>query len=138
MQIRVGPLWVLGFAIAILCSWCNEARAATPSVTINWTAPTVAADGTALTGAQAITGYQVWVSTTSIPDNVTGTPTATITGTATTITQSVAASPGDTIFARVKACNVQGCSVLTNQVSKALPISVPGPPTNVTITLNIG
>lgn len=133
MHIRTGS-WVLGFALAILCV---EARAATPSVTINWTAPTVATDGTALTGAQAITSYQVWVSTTSIPDNVATTPTVTITGTATTTTQTIGAAPGDTIYARVKACNAGGCSVLTAQASKVLPLSAPSPPTGVTITLNI-
>lgn len=136
MQIRVGSLWVFGFAIAILCSWCNEARAANPSVTINWTAPTLATDGTALTGAQAITSYQVWVSTAAIPDNITAAPTATVTS-GTTTTQSITANPGDTIFARVRACNAGGCSVLATQASKVLPIATPNPPTNVTITLNV-
>lgn len=113
------------------------ARAATTSATFAWTAPTTAIDGSALTGAQAITGYQVWVSTTSIPDNVSTAATALITGTATTTTQTVTANPGDTIFARVKACNSSGCGTLSNQVSKALPINLPNPPTSVTITINV-
>lgn len=136
MQIRTGSLWVLGFAFAILCSWCNEARAVTPSVTINWTAPTLAIDGSALTGSQVITSYQVWIATASIPDSVATAPTATVT-TGTTTTQSITASAGDTIFTRVKACNAGGCSVLSAQATKVLPLSVPNPPTSVTVTINI-
>lgn len=124
--------------LAPLFAVTSLAQAASPSVTISWTAPTQAADGSALTGAQAISSYQVWVSTTSIPDTVATAPTATITGTATTTTQTIGAAPGDTIFARVKACNAAGCSDLSNQVSKVLPLSLPRPPTSVTITLNVG
>jgi len=118
--------------LAVRCAY-----AATPSITVSWTAPTAAVDGSALTGAQAITSYQVWISTASIPDTVATAPTATVT-TGTTTTQTVTANPGDTVFARVKACNAGGCSVLTTQASKVLPLSTPNPPTNVTITLNIG
>jgi len=130
-------IW-LGAALLLMAVlvW-KIANAATPSVTLNWTAPTQATDGSPLTGAQAITSYQVWLSTATIPDNVTATPTATITGTATTTTQTVTVSPGGTIFARVKACNAAGCSVLSNEVTKLVPLTVPGPPTSVTITLNI-
>jgi len=135
---RVYSLLVIAVAlvaldfIAVRCAY-----AATPSVTVNWTAPTTAVDGTALTGAQAVTSYQVWIATTSIPDTVSTPPTATVT-TGTTTTQSVTANPGDTIFARVKACNAGGCSVLTAQASKTLPVGSPNPPTSVTITLTAG
>jgi hypothetical protein len=112
------------------------ARAATTSATFNWIAPTTAVDGSPLTGAQAITSYQIWIATSSIPDNVATAATATIT-TGTTTTQSITANPGDTIYARVKACNGAGCSVLSNQATKVIPLSVPGPPTSVTITLNV-
>lgn len=110
------------------------AHAAT--ATINWTAPATASDGSPLTGQQAITSYQVWVSTSTIPSTTATTPTATITGTATTTTQTVVASPGQTIFARVKACNVVGCSDFSIESSKALPLNVPGVPTTVTIQLS--
>lgn len=134
---RTPAVW-LGVAVLLLffVVW-KIAHAATTSVTVNWTAPTLATDGTALTGGQVITSYQVWVSTVSIPDNVTGTPTATITGTATTTTQAITATPGATIFARVKACNAAGCSVLSNQATTLVPLTIPNPPTNVTVTLNI-
>jgi hypothetical protein len=112
------------------------AHAAT--ATINWSAPTTASDGTSLTGAQAITSYQVWVSTATIPANTAMPPTATITGTATTTTQSITANPGATIYARVKACNSAGCSDFSVEATKVLPVTTPNPPTNVTITLVIG
>lgn len=108
------------------------------TATIAWSAPTVATDNTPLTGQQAVTSYQVWVSTSSIPTTTTAPATATVTGTATTTTQSITALPGATIFARVKACNSAGCSDFSVEASKALPVTVPNPPTNVTVTLVIG
>ena len=136
MKVRIGSLWTLGFALALLCSWVNVAHAATSSATFNWTAPTVALDGTPLTGAQAVTSYQIWVSTSSIPDNVATAATALV-STGTSTTQAITAAPGDTIYARVKACNSSGCGTISNQVTKVLPVSLPGPPTNVTITFNV-
>ncbi len=47
MQIRVGALWVFGFTLAILCSWCNEARAQTAG-TITFTAQTTTGVGSVL------------------------------------------------------------------------------------------
>jgi hypothetical protein len=112
------------------------AHAAT--ATIAWNAPTTATDSSPLTGAQAITSYQVWIATSSIASNTAAPPTATITGSATTTTQTVTASPGATIFARVKACNAAGCSDLSAEASKTLPLTVPNPPTNITVTIAIG
>jgi hypothetical protein len=107
------------------------------TVTVNWTAPTTAIDGSPLTGSQAITSYQVWLGTSSIAANTTSQPTATVTGSATATTQTVTASPGQTIFARVKACNSGGCSAMSAEASKLVPVSEPGVPTSVTITLQI-
>jgi len=121
--------------LALLCVLPVFAHAAT--ATINWTAPAVAVDGSALTGQQAITSYQVWVSTSSIPATSTATPTATITGTATTTTQTIGVSPGGTIYARVKACNAAGCSDFSAESSKTLPLSPPGVPTTVTVTISL-
>lgn len=119
--------------LALLCVLPAFAHAAT--ATISWTAPTTAVDGSALTGQQAITSYQVWVSTSTIPTNTTATATATLTATQTTTTQTVAATPGSSIYARVKACNAAGCSDFTNEAKTTLPVSVPGVPTSVTITI---
>jgi len=130
MKLRWLPLALIALFLPLF------AHAAT--ATINWTAPVAATDGSPLTGAQAITSYQVWVSTATIPSNTTMTPTATITGTATTTTQSITANPGATIFARVKACNSAGCSDFSAEASKALPVNVPGVPTSVTVTVQVG
>lgn len=114
------------------------ALASAATVTINWTAPTTAVDGSALTGQQAITSYQVWVSTATIPSTTTTQPTVTVTGTGTTTTQNIAVTPGGTLFARVKACNSAGCSDFSSESTKAVPVNVPGVPTNVTLTLQVG
>lgn len=131
MKTRALVTFVVLFALAPFF-----AHAAT--ATINWTAPTAAVDGSALTGQQAITSYQVWLSTSTIPGTTTSTPTVTITGTATTTTQTVTAAPGATLFARVKACNSVDCSDFSVESTKQLPLNTPGVPTSVTITLSAG
>ncbi len=109
--------------------------ASAAEVTVGWALPTTATDGTALTGAQALTSVQVFLAT-SANANMT-TPTATLTATSTTTTQTFSASPGQTIYARVKACNSAGCSAYSAEVAKPVPVTVPGVPTSVTITLVI-
>lgn len=111
------------------------AHAAT--ATISWTAPTTAVDGSPLTGAQAITSYQVWVSTSSIPTTTTTPPTTTVTSGATTTTQTIAVAAGGSVFARVKACNGVLCSDFSAQATATVPVSPPGVPTSVTITISI-
>jgi hypothetical protein len=123
--------------LALLVLALTPALTLAATVTVNWTAPTTAIDGSPLTGSQAITSYQVWLGTSSIAANTTSQPTATVTGSATTTTQTVTASPGQTIFARVKACNSGGCSAMSAEASKLVPVSEPGVPTSVTITLQI-
>jgi hypothetical protein len=123
--------------LALLVLALTPALTLAATVTVNWTAPTTAIDGSPLTGSQAITSYQVWLGTSSIAANTTSQPTATVTGSATATTQTVTASPGQTIFARVKACNSGGCSAMSAEASKLVPVSEPGVPTSVTITLQI-
>lgn len=106
------------------------------TATINWTSITTAFDGTTLPAAGVVTSYQVWVGTSPISSTTTATPTATVTGTATTTTQTLTANPGQTIYARVKACNAGGCSDFSAESSAAVPIPVPGVPTSVTIKIN--
>lgn len=123
------------FLLILLALFPVLAHAAT--ATVRWTAPTAASDGTPLTGEQAITSYQVWLSTATIPANTTAEPTATITGPATTTTQTITAAPGATIYARVKACNARSCGSFSAEVSTGMPVSPPGVPTNVTITITV-
>ncbi len=124
--------------VFVLAVFLFPLSALAATATVSWTAPTTAVDGTALTSAQAITSYQVWVATATISATTTAAPTATITGTATSTTQTITAAPGALIYARVKACNSAGCSDMSTEVSKAIPVNVPNPPTNLTITLVIG
>ena len=111
--------------------------ASAANITVNWVLPTTATDGTALTGSQALTSVQVFIATAPIADASTAAPTATLTATATTTNQVVTAAVGQTLYARIKACNSAGCSIFSNQASKVVPASVPGVPTSVTITLNV-
>jgi hypothetical protein len=113
------------------------ALASAASITVNWTAPTTAIDGSALTGPQALTSYQVWVSTSTIPTSTTAPATATLTGSVTTTTQTITAAPGATLYVRLKACNSGGCSDFSAEASKVLPVSAPGVPTTITITVNV-
>lgn len=122
--------------LALLCVLPVFAHAA-PSATIAWTAPTTAVDGSALTGAQALTNYQVWVSSSPILDTSTAPPTVTLSNTVTTTTQTVSVPAGGTVYARVKACIVQLCSAFSAQASMAVPLSAPGIPTSVTVTITV-
>lgn len=56
MRVRLTPLWVLGFALAILGSCINIAHA--ESVTVSWGPPVLNTDGTPLTN---LTGYRFYV-----------------------------------------------------------------------------
>lgn len=111
--------------------------ASAASLTGTWTLPLTAQDGTPLTGAQALTSVQVFIATAPIADSSTAAPTATLTASSTTTTQTVTAAAGQTLYLRVKACNSAGCSPFSVQASKVVPISVPGIPTSVTITINL-
>jgi|SRR5688572_3757492 len=106
-------------------------------INLNWTLPTTAENGTPLTGAQAITSIQVYLATATIPNNSGQAPTATLTGTPTTIVQPFVVNVGQTVFARLRACNSAGCSAFSAEKSILVPGSVPGVPTNVTITITI-
>jgi hypothetical protein len=123
--------------LAILFLLLLPGMAAAANITVSWTLPTTAVDGSPLTGSQALTSVQVFIATAPIADASTTAPTATLTATATTTNQVVTAAAGQTLYARIKACNSAGCSVFSNQATKLVPVSVPGVPTSVTITLNI-
>lgn len=133
--------YILGLALAAaMLTLClvniAQAQTAQRTVNISWTLPTSAADGTPLTGTQALTKVQVFLSTASIPDTTTMVPTAELTsGSATTTVQNFSVPVGGTLYARIKTCNVQGCSPLSTEATKPFPPAVPGVPTNVQITV---
>lgn len=107
-------------------------------VSVSWTNPTTANDGTALTGTQALTKLQVFAASAPIADASTMTPTLELGPTATTGTVTMTVPNRSTLYLRVKACNAIGCGGFSNQTTK--PVNVdqpPGVPTSVTFTITI-
>lgn len=101
---------------------------------VTWKLPTTAFDGTALTSP--VTKIQVWASTSSIPDNA-PTPTLEIPSAATSWKYTTTVPNGSTLYFRVKACNIGGCSDLSAQTSKAVTVLVPGVPTGIAVTVTV-
>lgn len=128
------------FLLALLLSAPFAVFAQAPPqavLTVNWTAPTTDDVGAPLTGVLALTRYEVYVSTSVVPDNA-AVPTATVNASLTTIVQQVQAHIGDTLHIRMKACNAKECSVFTSEATKVVPgTGVPSVPTNVTIDIQI-
>lgn len=132
---------ILGTVFALVAFlFVATAFAQTPpqrSVTLNWSLPITATDGSALTGVQALTKIQLFLGTATIP--TTATPTVELaSGTVITTTQSFNVPIGGSLFARVKACNAVGCSDFSTELKKDFPGNVPMPPTNFTVTINLG
>lgn len=123
-------------ALALLAmSGVAYAQNVTKQIRIDYTLPTVAEDGSPLTGEQALTKIQVFVSGAPIPVTSTAAPAAEATTLGTVINQSVTLPPGGTAYVRLKACNTKGCSVFSNESNVKFPLSVPGVPTNVVVTI---
>ena len=128
--------------LAVLClllpaiSWAQTVPA---TVTLEWALPTQNTNGTPIpaTGTGSLTKIQVWLATSPIPANTTSAPTVEITPVGTTTTRTVNVAPGGTVYARLKACNANLCSVFSNEVSAQIA-QQPGVPTNVTIRITIG
>ena len=129
-----------GVVCALLCAWVGMAHAQSvpPMVpaqaAVTWTLPTVATDGTPLTGSQAITKVQGFASIAPIPD-ATSAPTAEIDGAPTKWQYTTTAPNGSTLYFRVRACNIGGCAALSNQATKVIKVEVPGVATGVQVTI---
>jgi hypothetical protein len=127
-----------------LIPFLAEAQALTPSsiaLTIAWTAPTTGGGGTEpLTGINALTQYNVYASTTALT-TMPSMPTATSPANALTATGSISASPGQTVYVYVTACDQTGCSpfATAGTATYVIPVipAIPDPPAKVTITVNI-
>lgn len=114
-------------------------------VNIAWTLPTTGCtagvspcNNKPLTGADALTGVKVYVSTAPISDTTILAPVATLGPGVTTTTYTTNVTNGSTIYVRVRATNASGDGPLSNQASQvvALPV-LPGVPTSVTISITI-
>lgn len=131
----------VGLLLALISSLC--AAQATVTVTANaavtWTAPTTGSAGTVpLIGTDALTSYNVYLSTTPLTA-VPATPTVTVSGAAASAIGSITVTSGQTVYAYVAACNAQGCSGLSaaGTAVAQLPAVSPDPPTNVTIQITV-
>lgn len=130
--------WLLAAAAAMLLLCfvgIATAQTAPRQIKVDWQLPTLANDGTPLTGPQALTQIQVFMATATIPNTSTMAPTFTLAAGAVTTTQTFTVPVGGTAYIRLKACNAAGCSDFSNESSKAFPATVPNPPTNLTITI---
>ena len=94
------------------------ATASAGQVALSWTAPST-------NGGSAVTGYQIWRSTTAGAETLLASPA----GTQTTYTNT-GLTNGTTYFYTVKAVNLIGASGASNEAS-ATPVSVPGAPRSV-------
>lgn len=125
------------------------AHAVSVPMTISYTLPTVACtvingvqvnpcDNVPLTGANALTAVEMYVSTSPIPADYAGSVTLSVPASSTSVNTNFTANNGDTIYVRVRAVNQYGPSPWSSQATKSVNVtSTPGVPTNVTITLNI-
>lgn len=105
---------------------------------LSWTNPTQTVVGGPLTGVDALTKFQFFISPNPIPDSAT--PTVEIPANSPLqTTYQYPAQYGQTLYARMTACNSTGCSVKTNQVSALIPFpsAEPGAPQDVVIEVVI-
>jgi len=122
------------------------AQAVPGTATVGWTLPTVGCtvgaspcDNAPLTGTNALTAVEVYISTSPITDSSTMAPTLTLAAGTTTSTHTLQVTNGATLYARVKAVSGGNKSPFSVQVTKVVSVPViPGVPTNVTITIQIG
>jgi hypothetical protein len=138
---------IVAIALCLVTAGVAMAQSVPGSLALTWKLPTAGClagvsppqCGQPLTGSAALQAVHVWISTSPIPDKPTGAPTLTLAAGATTATQTMQVTNGQTLYARVSARNASGDSPLSNQVSRVIAIDVlPGVPTEVTIELTIG
>lgn len=132
-------LTVLGVCMLLfVVAAVANAQSVPSSAKIDWVQPTVSVDGVPLTGANSLTGIEVYISTSPIADNSTMQPTATVSGAATTTTQTLQVANGSTLYVRLKAVNASGKSAFSSQVTKLVQLNAtPTFPTSVTVTITI-
>ena len=123
---------LLGFLALVQTA---NAQTVTAEADVSWTLPTTDTLGGPLTGSNALTKVQLYVSTSPIADDTTMTPIELAPG-ATTYAYEQAVPNGSTVYVRLKACNAV-CSGFSSEASKEIRVSVPNVPTGVTVTLRV-
>lgn len=111
------------------------------TLSLSWQLPTHSVDGLPLTGSAELTEVRVYLSTSPIdsprPATITLGPGET------SVEHTMAVTNGQTIYARVRACNrssdsVLQCSDYSEQASKHIVLdTTPGMPTEVTIVIEV-
>lgn len=91
-----------------------------------------------LTGAYAVTGVQLFVSASPIPDDSTLEPVAS-SGTVSSMVYNQTVPNGTTLYVRVKAVNAYGASKrFSEQQQKMIQVeATPGAPTNVSVSFKL-
>lgn len=137
----------LGALVAVLVLSAVAMAATTVPVKIDFTLPTVACstvngayvvpcDNIPLTGANALTGLDVFISTAPIVDNSTMAPTVSIAAVASTYNSTFQAGDGDTLYIRLKARTAGASSAFSNMLTKDVVVKVvPNSPVIISITV---
>lgn len=141
---RVYSLLVIAVALIaldLISVRCAYAQSPTASVVVKYTMPTVNTDGTSIpaTGPNSLAKVQVWLSLTpwAVDADVSGPPTSEA-APGTSSTSQFSASVGDTVYARVKVCNVAGnCGPASNQASGVVKAATPGAATMNTVEITL-
>lgn len=131
---------ILAGILAALLASVSFAQSVNEGVGGSWVAPVNDANGIPLAGSpNAVTSYNVYASTTPLTAVPAGTPLAVVTAPATTVTSTLTATVGQTLYLYVTACNAAGCSDLSAPGTKVvtIPAAKPGVPTSVTITITV-
>jgi hypothetical protein len=122
----------------------NAQTAPQGKLDISWTLPingctqgVTPCDNVPLTGALALTGVNVYISTSPIANTSTMAPTLSL-GPVTSVSHTMQVANGATVYVRLKAVNAHGQSPFSEEKSKLIELPVrPGVPSNVTISLTI-
>lgn len=140
LRILAGILVIVG--LLYLLAWTQVARAATVTWPIKITLPATGCtvdpvtglkitpcDNSPLTGQAALTGAEIFVSLSPIADQPSGVPTHVLWPLVTTVTSTVTANNGDTIYARARVRTATQVSSLGAQIAKKVDLPViPGAP----------
>lgn len=132
--------FLIGLVLALAAVLPAQAQTTVPaSANVAWTLPTQDTKGAALTGTNALTSVNVYVSTSAIPDAPVGAAQVVLGATAQTTAYTLTAPANGTIHVRVSACNQFACGALSAEATKLVATGglTPGVPTNVTITITI-
>lgn len=140
-------LLALVAVVLLICAASIAYAQSVPGVLrISWTNPTTGciqgatppACNQPLTGGDALTAINVYISTSPIPDASPMAPTIALPASATTTTHTMQVQRGQTVYVRLKAINAGGASPFSNQVSKLIAVPVlPGAPSSVAVELEI-